>query len=379
VHFLEANNDCDRSSMNLTGGILLTASLVLITFPYESSAAQDKPPPHPQPGLHMEVVGGHGHLHHKNNSIDWDSVEWDKLSDGERMRLEHMRMHEKHRGHESMHAEMIAILFVTLIVSQVALVKWRQCYPYSYHVCTLIGMWTIPLVMSARNGWFRFVTIWALFSLVTGFITKRATEKPITVTTPRMVYKWFLVVYKVSYGLGILGYVLMMATFLGLYILFAVKPQVFMDAGILMMFYALYYGVMARDFAEICTEKMVSRIGYYQPEGIPSRQLEADMCALCGNKFLVKVGEEGVVENTYRLSCGHEFHEFCIRGWCIVGKKETCPYCHEKVDLKRMFPTPWEKPHMMYGQLLDWLRWLVCWQPIILVLVQGINWALGLE
>ena len=67
-------------------------------------------------------------------SIDWDSVEWDKLSDGERMRLEHMRMHEKHRGHESMHAEMIAILFVTLIVSQVALVKWRQCYPYSYHV-----------------------------------------------------------------------------------------------------------------------------------------------------------------------------------------------------------------------------------------------------
>ena len=79
-----------------------------------------------------------------------------------------------------------------------------------------------------------------------------------------MVYKWFLVVYKVSYGLGILGYVLMMATFLGLYIIFAVKPQVFMDAGILMMFYALYYGVMARDFAEICTEKMVSRIGVSQ-------------------------------------------------------------------------------------------------------------------
>ena len=36
---------------------------------------------------------------------------------------------------------------------------------------------------------------------------------------------------------------------------------------------------------------------------------------------------------------------------CIVGKKQTCPYCHEKVDLKRMFPTPWEKPHMMYGQV----------------------------
>jgi len=36
------------------------------------------------------------------------------------------------------------------------------------------------------------------------------------------------------------------------------------------------------------------------------------------------------------------FHEFCIRGWCIVGKKQTCPYCKEKVDLKRLFPYPWE-------------------------------------
>lgn len=35
------------------------------------------------------------------------------------------------------------------------------------------------------------------------------------------------------------------------------------------------------------------------------------------------------------------FHEFCIRGWCIVGKKQTCPYCKEKVDLKRMFRNPY--------------------------------------
>ena len=49
-------------------------------------------------------------------------------------RLEHMKMHEKHRGHESMHAEMILILFATLIFSQIALVKWKQVYPSSYHV-----------------------------------------------------------------------------------------------------------------------------------------------------------------------------------------------------------------------------------------------------
>lgn len=73
------------------------------------------------------------------------------------------------------------------------------------------------------------------------------------------------------------------------------------------------------------------------------------------------------------------FHEFCIRGWLIVGKKQTCPYCKEKVDLAKMFSNPWEKPHVLFGQLLDWIRWLVAWQPMILFLVQGINWALGLE
>jgi RING finger protein 121 len=123
--------------------------------------------------------------------------------------------------------------------------------------------------------------------------------------------------------------------------------------------------------------------------------------------------EEALIERTYKLQCGHtfvlfffssnlfqcilliRFHEFCIRGWCIVGKKQTCPYCKEKVDLKRLFPNPWEvcsirfieylmivfdiEPHMLYGNLLDWVRYLVAWQPLILLVVQGVNYILGLE
>lgn len=39
----------------------------------------------------------------------------------------------------------------------------------------------------------------------------------------------------------------------------------------------------------------------------------------------------------------------------------------------------WEKTHVLYGQLLDWLRYLVAWQPIIIAVVHGINFSLGLE
>lgn len=42
------------------------------------------------------------------------------------------------------------------------------------------------------------------------------------------------------------------------------------------------------------------------------------------------------------------FHEFCIRGWCIVGKKQMCPYCKEKVDLKRMFSNPYPFPLLVF-------------------------------
>ena len=43
-------------------------------------------------------------------------------------------MHEKHRGHESMHAEMVLILICTLVVAQLVLVQWRKRHFRSYQV-----------------------------------------------------------------------------------------------------------------------------------------------------------------------------------------------------------------------------------------------------
>lgn len=66
------------------------------------------------------------------------------------------------------------------------------------------------------------------------------------------------------------------------------------------------------------------------------------MCAVCGNYLVVDTDDDNaLIETSYRLSCSHVFHEFCIRGWCMVGKKQTCPYCHEKVDLKNLFRNPY--------------------------------------
>lgn len=77
----------------------------------------------------------------------------------------------------------------------------------------------------------------------------------------RLVYKWFLFLHKMSYVLGIAGYILIMFTLLGLNHVFGMKPSVSMDAGLLLLFYGLYYGVLGRDFAHICTDRIACKIG----------------------------------------------------------------------------------------------------------------------
>lgn len=42
----------------------------------------------------------------------------------------------------------------------------------------------------------------------------------------RLVYKWFLLIYKVSYGFAVVGYFLIMLTFLGVNTLLLIPPQV---------------------------------------------------------------------------------------------------------------------------------------------------------
>jgi len=250
----------------------------------------------------------YGPDHHENIRIDRENIKWEELTQEEKWNYEHLRLHQKHAEPVKMavQAEMIYIVFLT--ISQICLTLWKRWRPHSYHLCTLIGMWIIPLVLSIVNHWWRFPSIWLVFSSVTSLVTKRSLEKPTQGTTPRLVYKWFLLIHKISYFIGLFGFIIIMATFLGVNMIFGVKPETWIDLGVICVFYSLYYGVVSRDFAEICTEKMAANIGYCKSEGIPERHLEKDICAVCGNKLLLAVDQEAVLEETFRLSCGHEFH-----------------------------------------------------------------------
>lgn len=125
-------------------------------------------------------------------------------------RMQHERLHVKHRGHEAMHAEMVLILVATLLVAQIVLVQWKQRHHRSYNVSyparlgpdaadpdlkrlvspllqlvTLVQMWVVPLYFTIKLYWWRFLSMWGMFSVVTSYVIFRATRKPLSRRTPR--------------------------------------------------------------------------------------------------------------------------------------------------------------------------------------------------
>ncbi|KAM9295777.1 LOW QUALITY PROTEIN: RING finger protein 175 [Morus bassanus] len=249
---------------------------------------------------------------------------------------------------------------------------------------TLLQMWVAPFYFTIRLYWWRSLSMWGMLSVITSYIIFRATCKPLSGRTP-LVYKWFLLIHKLSYSVGIVSYLAIVFTMFGFNLFFRIKSDDSMHFALTLLFYRLYYGVMGRNFAEICSDYMASTTGFYNISGIPTRNLSNDISAICRQKLFVDINEEGNIENTYQLSYNYVFHESCIRGWRIVVKNQTCPYCPEKVDLKRMLINPYPLPnkcgkaHILYGQLSDWLCYLVVWQPVVIGIIQSINESLGLQ
>ena len=59
-------------------------------------------------------------------------------------------------------------------------------------------------------------------------------------------------------------YVIVLFSLFHLNALVLVATPTAIDAGVLLLFYGMYYGVLCRDIAEICSDRMASRIGYYR-------------------------------------------------------------------------------------------------------------------
>jgi RING finger protein 121/175 len=297
-------------------------------------------------------------------------------------RADHQAQHKKyalaHGGHETRHSILLLVMLVILVGGQFALVWWKKNYYKSFFHATLLGMWTIPVVFCAYWQFWRMLTVWSLFSAATGRILYQAWQpKNINSTTPQVVYAFFFWVHRVCYTMALSGYTLVVLDFLGVtHILVPIfgadhaAVHSLSYYGAMVMFYGLYFGVLGRDFAELATDRIAAKMGFGGgSDRISESTMRPNTCYICNEVF-------GERKTATLEQCGHSFHDWCIRGWTIVGKKDMCPFCSEKVELSKVFTNPWDKPNILWVNLMDTLRYMIVWNPVILITIQAVLYFL---
>ncbi|KAI0243736.1 hypothetical protein L0F63_001361 [Massospora cicadina] len=277
-------------------------------------------------------------------------------------------------GHEQAHLYMTLILIAGMVGLQILVFVWKRRHYKSYQLA-------LPAHLLLLDGAEPYL------SDHLGFVLAPQLLGPLHHLTPRLVYKWFSVTHHISFIVGVIGYVTVMT------LMFFVPPPEEDSLGessaislpFVFLMYGLYFGILSRDFAEFCSNRMAATLGFYVEGGLPNKQLRENMCAICGGalrgKPTASEAEPNSVydESIHKLDCQHEFHEKCIRGWCIIGKKHSCPYCHEKVSLKALSHNPWDTQQELYLNLLDYLRYLIVWVPVLTLVISGSYRLLGLK
>ncbi|KAI8592244.1 hypothetical protein HDU89_004262 [Geranomyces variabilis] len=324
-------------------------------------------PQQPVPPQPPAVPVGSGHDHHRQLSAD----------DVARLQAE-VEFQLEHAGHESAHQKMALILVGALIASQLIFFMWKRLHNRSFHAATLLGLWLVPAGMAMQAGNVRFVTIWVIYSILNAAVVYQAMQVPVKPWTPRLVYKWFAVVYNACHSVGMLGYAFCLLSFfhvpLILHISSIEDEAKLFEAGIVLAFYGLYFAVCARDLVVLLGDRMAVNVGYHSKEGFPAKHLRSNTCAICGDSTdLVEP------DKRHKQNCGHTFHENCIRGYAIIGKKDACPYCKEKIDTSQFRTNPWDTSIGAYLALLDAARYLLVWNPIAFLLVHVVFQLFGLK
>ncbi|EGC34894.1 hypothetical protein DICPUDRAFT_34297, partial [Dictyostelium purpureum] len=303
-------------------------------------------------------------------------------------------------GHEEFDALVFMLIIILIVALQVGLFIWKTNYSKSFIKVTLVGLWVFPILYSIYSGFIRFIIFSIIFSSMLGYLFYISTRQPLSRKTPKIIFMWFYSLYLISFIVSILtGFAIVLYAF-------GLKVLQF-DSILTILFYSLYIGLLGRDVAEVCSDRIAIVLGL-GGSTLPFTKIPDNYCAICStnlkpvgsdasNKSLLisditenkensttnkkdesekiekrldKIMNAIFSEKPKKLSCGHMFHEWCIRGWLLVGKKNSCPHCNEKVDIKTTSENPWQSNSGIWATLLDSIRHLIVWNPILLFIAK---------
>lgn len=304
--------------------------------------------------------------------------------------------HHAHANHAQLHSRLLCVILIFLVFSQLGLVLWRQRSPRTFRRATLVGAWIAVPCIAISTHWWLAAVLWLAYSLAGGRLVLRALRVPLDRSTPRDVYAFFLFVFRLSQAVASTGYLVLCVEFLVPALLPLFGSLAWM--ALQLIAFGLYFGMLGRDTAELCADRMALTLGYgaklqrhsdHDDDGdsaaLPRRMATVNACAICALPLINidRGGETGNAAagsaddgNIVTLHCKHRYHEMCLRGWTIVGKKAVCAACGEKAQYDDVAIHPWQRTSVLWAQCLDAMGLLIVWNPLIILSMQAmIVWA----
>lgn len=290
-------------------------------------------------------------------------------------------------------------LIVWLFCAQFAIVYWKKKYPHQYHAWSLAGLWVFPGGVGVHFQNWRFIAFWTAFTLQAAYIFHLARRRPMNADDPQFIYRCFLVGHRITLGIATFGTVLFVFTIFILQPMFGDPLGWLVLDALLFIFYGGYFGVLQRDFSQVVgdyvSKVITSQIVVTSRSPGAKLVILADSCGLCGRMLRDSIGDaessskattknnpsSQVWRKTIKLKeCSHEFHDECIRGWTVLGKRGLCPSCDERCDLTFLSESsPWQKGSESWQEFLDLLRMALVWNPLIFAVAIFVFYLTGVE
>lgn len=148
------------------------------------------------------------------------------------------------------------ILTLLLVVAfQIGMYQWQKRHQRSYLMVTLTGLWLIPGIIACSLGNILFLVVWAGYFVINALLLRLSLKKPVSTTTPRLIYRFYHGVFQITLVCGALGYICFLAN------IFLIMSPVLFEYSVNTMFYGVYFGVVSRDMIDLMSDMLASNLG----------------------------------------------------------------------------------------------------------------------
>ncbi|KAK6089306.1 hypothetical protein P3W45_001714 [Vairimorpha bombi] len=248
---------------------------------------------------------------------------------------------------------LFTIIIYGLVIQSICMIIKKTCRKF-YDRMVFVILFICPPSFFLFSGKILFPFIWLTYAIFMIFIYYKINKKPLQKDMPRKTFDIFKSLFIIT-NIGI--FIFQTLTIIS----FMFFPQAAVDNFLYLMIF-VYFGLLSREVIFFLSETMASNTGFYSKEGVPSRKNNNSLCMICTKIF-------DNTELVHTLICNHSFHETCIKGWCIIAKKNSCPHCKKGVDLSTIPKDLWYRTEVWFYPLINTLRNFIVFSVSITILI----------